>query len=951
MQAQAITLDVLREKYCKGGETTIEEVRARVAHALAASEADPSRWQPLFEQAQTNGFIPAGRIASAAGSGIQATLINCFVQPVGDAIQGPDRHGRTGIYNAVLEAAETMRRGGGVGYNFSHIRPQGARVRGTDSLASGPLSYMRVFDASCQTVESAGARRGAQMGVLNCGHPDIEAFIAAKARPWQQKELTQFNLSVGVTDAFMHAVEADMEWELVHEAEPGAALLAAGATQRSDGLWIYRRLPARALWEQIMRATYDYADPGVLFLDRINAENNLHYCETIETTNPCGEQPLPDYACCCLGSLNLAAFIEAPFTPAARLHAAALEQAARTAVRMLDNVLEVTYWPLPQQRAEAMNKRRIGLGITGLGGALLMLGLKYDSTEARAWAAHTVAAVRDAAYAASVDLAIEKGPFPLFQPAWLDSGFAHRLPEALRARIARHGLRNSHLLSIAPTGTISLAFGGNCSSGIEPVFSWFYQRKVRQPDGSRREYTVYDAAYLAYKAHRGLLPLADEDFVQQLPPHWVSAHQIHARDHAAMAAVLAPLVDTAISKTVNVAEDYPYDEFQDIYLTAWKQGLKGITTYRPSSLVDAVLAIAPAETQPAAAPPFDSADADRRLRLDTAPQPALASLRWQKRPSAHQGHPSMCYLLEPAHGPAFAVFISHTLEDRPQPFEVWVNGAEQPRGLGALAKNLSLDMRCQDHGWLRKKLDALVKTRGDDGFHFLLPDGRSAWAPGTVSAFAQILRHRCQELGALDCAGPTPMLDALLSPKEPKTGPDGTLAWAVDVLNPATGDDFVLYLKELVMPDGQRRPFSLWLSGDYPRLLDGLCKSLSLDMRVVDLAWIARKLQQISDFAEPLGDFLARVPGTERQTTYPSTVAYIAALIRHRYHQLGLLDAEGEPVAPLGALSILGGATPAAAPAASRARGKLCPECRSYALIRKDGCDFCTACGHTGACG
>lgn len=648
LPTQPISLDVLREKYLKPGEDDVEVLYRRVARALASVEpaAQRARCEALFLDNLRAGAIGAGRIMSAAGTDIQATLINCFVQPVGDCIQGVDDGGYPGIYEALREAAETMRRGGGVGYDFSRIRPRGARVKGTASQASGPCSYINVFDQSCSTVESAGARRGAQMGVLRIDHPDVLDFITAKRTPGRWNN---FNVSVAVPGDFMAAVEADGPWDLVHRAEPGEALQAAGARLREDGVWVYRTVPARELWDTVMTSAYDFAEPGILFLDRINEDNNLRYCEDIAATNPCGEQPLPSYGCCDLGPVILTRFVRHPFGlqgEAPSFDFEAFGRAVATQVRALDNVLDVTFWPLPQQREESAAKRRIGVGFTGMGNTLAMLRLRYDRQEGRDMAVRIAQHMRDAAYAASVELAKEKGAFPRFDAeGYLAPGtFASRLPQALQEAIRQHGIRNSHLLSIAPTGTVSLAFADNASNGIEPPFSWTYTRRKREADGSRSEYAVEDHAWRLYRSLGG--------DVERLPDYFVSALAMSATEHVAMMEAVQPYVDTAISKTVNVPADYPYEDFKNLYLQAWRARLKGLATYRPNAILGAVLeatpASAPAEAPaaaapapaPVAAPPVDP----MRVVVETRPKGGLAAVAEKIEYWTQEGHKTL-YLI------------------------------------------------------------------------------------------------------------------------------------------------------------------------------------------------------------------------------------------------------------------------------------------------------------------
>lgn len=1169
---QPISADVLREKYLKPGETSEKDLFARVARALASVEAEPLRaeWEARFAANLDAGAIGAGRIMSAAGTDLQATLINCFVQPVGDCIQGKDDDGYPGIYEALREAAETMRRGGGVGYDFSRIRPRGAEVKATASLASGPCSYMDVFDHSCSTVESAGARRGAQMGVLRIDHPDVLEFITAKRTPGRWNN---FNVSVAVTDEFMRTLQAGGDWALVHRARPGAALIAHGAHLRGDGLWVYRTLPAQELWDTVMRSAYDFAEPGILFTDTINRENNLRYCEKITATNPCvtadtwvmtaegpaqvaqlvgrdfaavvdgkafrveskgffptgrkpvvalqtreghclrltadhrvrkvsrstryvqevewvpagqlvpgdqivlhdhramdgwagagtaeegyllglligdgtlkadkavlsvwapqlqqvgngtpayaatgaagiiaaaetaaatlrhradfrgfqrpvgdgrgearmasaplrdlafslgmrpgnkaitpameqqssrfaagllrglfdadgsvqgsqlkgvsvrltqadetmlqtvqrmllrfgiastiyggrkaaqprslpdgrgghrlyptqelfelvvsgdnlalfaqrvgfsdtakrdrleatlagyaralnrerftatveslaaageeevfdvtvadvhafdanglyvhncGEQPLPPYGCCNLGPVILPRFVRHAFGfgGVPQFDFERFTQAVATQVRALDNVLELTHWPLAQQRAEAMAKRRIGIGFTGLGNALSMLNLRYDAPEGRDMAARIARCMRDAAYGASVELAKEKGPFPLFDAnGYLEPGtFASRLDEPLKQSIRTHGIRNSHLLSIAPTGTVSLAFADNASNGIEPPFSWTYRRKKREGDGSRSEYDVEDHAWRLYRALGG--------DTEQLPASFVSALQMPAADHLAMMEAVQPYVDTAISKTVNVPADYPYDEFKNLYQEAWRASLKGLATYRPNDILGAVLEVKPA--------------------VGVEPE-------------------------------------------------------------GAKPAGLSPD-----------PMRAVIESR---------PKGQ---LPGVVEKVEFWTQQGHQ-----------------------------TLYLVVSFLPLADGRERAI---EFFMPVGQSGESQQWITSSM-RLLSLAARGGFLERALADMRKVAWDRGPVR-----LGTY-TKADGTTVPLWHDSEVAAIAYAIQNI-----IARRNGASTTTL--------ATPMAAEAGSLAMaGSKCPECGAHAMIRKDGCDFCTQCGHVGACG
>ena len=674
-------------------DQTIEASWRRVARALAAAEAEPDRWEPVFYRALEDfRFLPAGRIMSGAGSDRRVTLFNCFVMgEIGDDLGS--------IFANLREAALTMQQGGGIGYDFSTLRPKGAPVQGVGADASGPLSFMDVWDAMCRTIMSAGARRGAMMAVMRCDHPDIEAFIAAKREPGR---LRNFNLSVLATDPFMAAVAADAEWPLVFN----------GRT--------YAVLRARALFDSITRATYDYAEPGVIFIDRINARNNLAYCETIHATNPCGEQPLPPYGACLLGSINLARLVQDPFTSAARLDPSELAELVGVAIRMMDNTIDVSGFPLEAQRQEAVAKRRIGLGITGLADALAMVGLRYGSPAAAERAGDWARQINRSAYITSAHLAREKGAFPLYDAdAYLAGETIGALDADVRGQIAEHGIRNALLTSVAPTGTISLV-ADNVSSGVEPIFALAYTRRVLQPDGSRVEEEVSDYALRRYRSLFGEQA--------PLPPAFVTAQELTPSEHIRMQAAVQRHVDSAISKTVNVPEDIGFEAFQQVYLDAYASGCKGCTTYRPNAITGSVLEVKPVEAVQPELPAAVVPQVDGLMLRSDKLSGATYKLRWPD--SEH----------------AMYVTINDVEQDGVlRPFEIFVNSKnlEHYAWVVALTRMISaVFRRGGEVAFVAAELKQVFDPRGGQW-----QGGR--YVPSLVAAIGDLIERHMMETGFL----------------------------------------------------------------------------------------------------------------------------------------------------------------------------------------------------------
>ena len=689
-------------------DRTVNDTWRRIATALAEpeSEAVRAQWAGKFEAVMSEfRFLPAGRIVAGAGTNRDVTLFNCFVM-------GTIPDDMSGIFEHLREAALTMQQGGGIGYDFSTLRPRGAPVKGVGADASGPLSFMDVWDSMCRTIMSAGYRRGAMMATLRCDHPDIEAFIAAKQ---EAGRLRMFNLSVLITDAFMDAVRGDRDWDLSF----------AGTC--------YKTVSARGLWDAIMQATYEYAEPGVIFIDRINRANNLQYCETISATNPCGEQPLPPYGACLLGSINLARLVIDPFEENARFDDDSLAELVPVAVRMMDNVIDASRFPLDAQAAEAVAKRRIGLGVTGLADALIMCGARYGSAQAVGLTKRWMRAIRDHAYRASAALAAEKGAFPLYDAdAYLAGETVSGLPEDVRDAIRANGIRNALLTSVAPTGTISL-FADNVSSGIEPVFSYTYTRNVLMPDGSQREEEVSDYAYRLWRRLKGNAPL---------PASFVSAQDIAPGDHVVMQAAAQKYVDSSISKTINVPADLPFDAFKDVYLQAWDTGCKGCTTYRPNDVTGSVLQVR------------EQQDLDQPELPLTAPQLATAQDEYESgvvymtqplsRPEELPGQTFKLHWPETDH--AIYITLNDIVQDgRRRPFEVFINSknTEHYAWTVALMRMISaVFRRGGDVSFVVDELKAVFDPRGGQWIQ-----GR--YVPSLLAAIGDIIERHMINIGFL----------------------------------------------------------------------------------------------------------------------------------------------------------------------------------------------------------
>ena len=703
-------------------DNTIEDSWRRVADALAAVESQPFDWQDTFYDAMKDfQFLPAGRILAGAGADRNVTLFNCFVM-------GAIPDDMSGIFENLREAALTMQQGGGIGYDFSTLRPKGAPVEGVGADASGPLTFMDVWDAMCRTIMSAGHRRGAMMATLRCDHPDIEAFIDAKKNPGR---LRMFNLSVLVTDSFIQAVKKDEAWELQF----------GGRT--------YKSLQARELWDRIMQATYAYAEPGVVFIDRINQLNNLKYCEKIISTNPCGEQPLPPYGACLLGSINLARLVQKSFTPDAALDLNRLRSLVTTAIRLLDNAIDVSRFPIPEQGIEARAKRRIGLGVTGLADALIFCRVRYGSDQAVALSRTWLAEIRRSAYLASVELAREKGVFPLFdRESFMHSSAIESLDDDVQAAIAEHGIRNALLTSIAPTGTVSI-FADNISSGLEPVFAFKYNRYINMTDGKQREEKVSDYAYRQYKMRFGE--------TAQLPDYFVTTAALPPSDHIRMQAAAQEFIDASISKTINLPEDITFLAFKEVYMLAYDTGCKGCTTYRPNQVTGAVLKSESAkDSLPPLEPELPLKAPELRPRDELDAGGVVYMTQPLDRPGSLTGLTYKINWPESDHG--IYITINDIVQDgRVRPFEVFINSKNVDHFAWTVALTRMISAvfrRGGDVSFVVEELKAVFDPRG--GYWV---EGR--YVPSLLAAIGEVIEKHMIEIGFITSPNEVPELEAV----------------------------------------------------------------------------------------------------------------------------------------------------------------------------------------------
>ena len=675
----------------------VQDSWRRVANSLAKNEKNKKFWEDEFYSILEDfKFLPAGRILAGAGTDRSVTLFNCFVMGT-----IPDDMG--GIFEMLKEAALTMQQGGGIGYDFSTIRPKGADVKGVAADASGPLSFMDVWDSMCRTIMSAGSRRGAMMATMRCDHPDIEEFIDAKK---DAARLRMFNLSVLVTDGFMEAVKGDKNWELIFNGK------------------IYKTVRALDLWDKIMQGTFEYAEPGVIFIDRINQMNNLAYCEQISATNPCGEQPLPPYGACLLGSINLARLVKKPFEADAEIDIAGLSRIVKIAVRMMDNVVDVSRFPLKAQEEEAQQKRRIGLGVTGLADALLMMGLRYGSNDAAKKTEELLHQIARISYLSSSELAKEKGSFPLFDAdQYLASKTLTKMDQDIRDLISKNGIRNALLTSIAPTGTISL-YAGNVSSGIEPVFAYSYNRKVLQKDGSHTDEDVVDYAVQIWREKFGSKPF---------PDYFVNAQTLDPIDHVRMQSAAQKWIDSSISKTINCPVDIDFNTFKEVYMEAWRGGCKGCTTYRPNEVTGSVLSV--------------SEDSNKVSELDKKADVVYIG-EPLARPESLEGSTYKIKWPDTEH----AIYITINdivLNERRRPFEVFINSKNMEHfawTVGLTRMISAVFRRGGDVSFVVEEMKAVFDPRGGAWI-------RGKYVPSILAAIGGVIEQHMISIGFLEAEG------------------------------------------------------------------------------------------------------------------------------------------------------------------------------------------------------